>query len=53
MKIWDLKDDVTCVVLKPLKAGGVGQATGVPDKAAVFKTSHNVGKIESFQSAFR
>ena len=44
---------MTCVVLKPLKTGGVGQATGVPDKAAVVKTSRNVGKIESFQSTNR
>ena len=42
-----------CVILKPLKVGGVNQARGVPDKAAVVKTSCNVGRIESFQSTFR
>ena len=48
MMIGDLKDNAACVVLEPLKAGGVSIATGVPDKAAVIEASSNVGKIEGF-----
>ena len=39
---------MACIVLEPLKAGGVGRATGVLDKAAVIEASSNVGKIEGF-----
>ena len=45
----DLQNDASCTILKPLKAGGVSPATGVPHKAAIV----NVGKIESFQGVDR